>query len=153
MLPVEVRHNARREPGPGTAPALRPWAQGGSSFCNELRNATFAKVAQGAIRGGGPVNNARHVIHHDMNPRSFSEGRMTRLAGECEALGGGVALRVFDHLHALDLSFHLSRQTGAVTRVIDRGTRGISFILNSMVFNVVPTALEIGLVSYILGTR
>ena len=44
-----------------------------------------------------------------------------------------MALRVFDHLHALDLSFHLSRQTGAVTRVIDRGTRGISFILNSMV--------------------
>ena len=35
-----------------------------------------------------------------------------------------MALRVFDHLHALDLSFHLSRQTGAVTRVIDRGTRG-----------------------------
>jgi len=32
---------------------VRPWAQGGSSFCNELRNATFAKVAQGAIRGGG----------------------------------------------------------------------------------------------------
>jgi ATP-binding cassette subfamily B (MDR/TAP) protein 7 len=43
------------------------------------------------------------------------------------------ALRVFDHLHALDLSFHLSRQTGAVTRTIERGTRGIQFILNSMV--------------------
>ena len=65
----------------------------------------------------------------------------------------GVALRVFDHLHNLDLQWHMSRQTGAVTRTIERGTRGIQFILNSMVFNVAPTAFEIGLVSYILGTR
>ena len=40
-----------------------------------------------------------------------------------------VANRVFGHLHGLDLAFHLSRQTGAVSRVIDRGTRGINFIL------------------------
>ena len=65
----------------------------------------------------------------------------------------GVALRVFDHLHNLDLQWHMSRQTGAVTRTIERGTRGIQFILNSMVFNVAPTAFEIALVSYILGTR
>ena len=65
----------------------------------------------------------------------------------------GVALRCFQHLHELDLDFHLARQTGAVTRTIERGTRGIQFILNSMVFNVVPTALEIALVSYVLGSR
>jgi hypothetical protein len=40
-----------------------------------------------------------------------------------------VAARVFSHLHGMDLAFHLSRQTGAVSRVIDRGTRGINFIL------------------------
>lgn len=44
-----------------------------------------------------------------------------------------VANQVFAHLHALDLRFHLSRQTGALNRMVDRGTRGINFILNSMV--------------------
>lgn len=58
-----------------------------------------------------------------------------------------VANRVFRHLHQLDLSFHLDRQTGAVSRIIDRGTRGINFIMSSMVFNVVPTALEVSMVS------
>ena len=53
----------------------------------------------------------------------------------------------------LDLRFHLDRQTGAVSRVIDRGSRSINFILSALVFNVVPTALEIGLVSAILGAR
>lgn len=58
-----------------------------------------------------------------------------------------MANRVFAHLHALDLKFHLERQTGALNRVIDRGTRGINFILSSMVFNVLPTALEVALVA------
>lgn len=61
-----------------------------------------------------------------------------------------VGLRVFSHLHDLDLQFHLARQTGALSRTIERGTRGINFILTSMVFNVLPTALEIALVSGIL---
>lgn len=60
------------------------------------------------------------------------------------------ATRVFVHLHSLDLKFHLSRQTGALNRVIDRGTRGINFILSSMVFNVVPTILEVTLVAGVL---
>ena len=50
-------------------------------------------------------------------------------------------------MHALDLRFHLSRQTGALNKVIDRGTRGINFILSSMVFNVAPTILEVALVA------
>eukprot|EP00301_Raphidiophrys_heterophryoidea_P018024 c3001_g1_i1.p1 GENE.c3001_g1_i1~~c3001_g1_i1.p1 ORF type:complete len:737 (-),score=183.03 c3001_g1_i1:254-2380(-) len=57
------------------------------------------------------------------------------------------------HLHKLDLEFHLSRQTGSLIRVIDRGSRGINFILNAILFNILPTALEIGLVCYILGSR
>lgn len=64
-----------------------------------------------------------------------------------------VANRVFSHLHQLDLSFHLSRQTGAVSRTIDRGTRGINFIMSSMVFNVIPTALEVSLVAGILAYK
>ncbi|KAH9864558.1 Iron-sulfur clusters transporter atm1, mitochondrial [Plenodomus biglobosus] len=61
-----------------------------------------------------------------------------------------VACSVYDHLLRLDLSFHLSRQTGGLTRAIDRGTKGISFLLTSMVFHIVPTALEISLVCGIL---
>ena len=62
-----------------------------------------------------------------------------------------VGLRVFTHLHELDLRYHLSRQTGALNRTIDRGVRGISFILTSMVFNVLPTAVEIALVAGVLS--
>lgn len=58
-----------------------------------------------------------------------------------------VAADVFAHLHALDMKFHLARETGALNRVIDRGTRGITFILSSMVFNVFPTLFEVTLVA------
>lgn len=58
---------------------------------------------------------------------------------------------MFEHLLALDLRFHLGRRTGEVSRVLDRGSRSINFVLSAMVFNVVPTILEIGLVSAILG--
>nr|XP_029124001.1 ABC transporter B family member 25, mitochondrial isoform X2 [Elaeis guineensis]XP_029124002.1 ABC transporter B family member 25, mitochondrial isoform X2 [Elaeis guineensis] len=62
-----------------------------------------------------------------------------------------VSRKVFSHLHDLDLRYHLSRQTGALNRIIDRGSRAINFILSSMVFNVVPTILEIAMVSGILA--
>lgn len=58
-----------------------------------------------------------------------------------------IALSTFKHLHELSLDFHLSRQTGALSRVIERGTRGIQFVLNFMTFNIVPTLLEIILVT------
>ncbi|KIO50215.1 ABC transporter ATP-binding protein/permease [Nitrosospira sp. NpAV] len=64
-----------------------------------------------------------------------------------------VAIKVFGHLHALSLRFHLQRQTGGVSRDIERGTRGISFLLNFMLFNILPTLLEIGLVAAILLSR
>lgn len=61
-----------------------------------------------------------------------------------------IAKNVFLHLHSLDLGFHLSRQTGALSKAIDRGTRGISFVLSALVFNLGPTVVEVGLVSAIL---
>jgi len=61
-----------------------------------------------------------------------------------------VALRTFRHLHRLSLRFHLDRQTGGVSRAIERGTSGIEFLLNFMLFNVLPTLLEIVLVCGIL---
>ncbi|KAK8446002.1 hypothetical protein SEVIR_9G419500v4 [Setaria viridis] len=64
-----------------------------------------------------------------------------------------VSRMVFSHLHELDLRYHLSRQTGALNRIIDRGSRAINYILTVMVFNVVPTILEIGMVSSILAYK
>jgi ATP-binding cassette subfamily B protein len=63
------------------------------------------------------------------------------------------ALEVFHHLHALSLRFHLERQTGGLTRDIERGTRGISTLLSFMVFSVLPTLLEIALVTGFLVYR
>ncbi len=64
-----------------------------------------------------------------------------------------VALQVFEHLHSLSLRFHLDRQTGGVSRDIERGTRGISFLLTFMLFNILPTLLEIFLVAAILFVK
>jgi ATP-binding cassette subfamily B protein len=64
-----------------------------------------------------------------------------------------IALEVFHHLHALSLRFHLDRQTGGLTRDIERGTRGISTLLSFMVFSVLPTLLEISLVTGFLVVR
>jgi ATP-binding cassette, subfamily B (MDR/TAP), member 7 len=61
-----------------------------------------------------------------------------------------VACNVFQHLLRLDLNFHLTRQTGGLTRALDRGTKGISFILTSMLFHIFPTFLEISMVCGIL---
>ncbi|XP_050676014.1 iron-sulfur clusters transporter ABCB7, mitochondrial isoform X2 [Leptidea sinapis] len=64
-----------------------------------------------------------------------------------------LACNVFTHLHNLDLSFHLGRQTGALSKTIDRGSRAINFVLSAMVFNIVPTVFELILVSSILGLK
>nr|CAG4639018.1 EOG090X02PU [Daphnia magna] len=64
-----------------------------------------------------------------------------------------IAKNVFIHLHNLDLNFHLNRQTGALSKAIDRGSRGINFLLAALLFNVVPTIFEVSLVSTILGMR
>lgn len=80
----------------------------------------------------------------------FQELRNAVFASVAQKAIRKVASNVFEHLLRLDLNFHLSRQTGGLTRAIDRGTKGISFLLTSMVFHVVPTALEISLVCGIL---
>lgn len=64
-----------------------------------------------------------------------------------------IALEVFHHLHALSLRFHLERQTGGLTRDIERGTRGVSTLLSFTVFSVLPTLLEIALVTGFLVYR
>ena len=64
-----------------------------------------------------------------------------------------IAGNIFQHLHSLSLRFHLQRQTGGISRDIERGSRGISFLLNFMIFNILPTLVEIILVTVILLTQ
>jgi ATP-binding cassette, subfamily B, heavy metal transporter len=64
-----------------------------------------------------------------------------------------VALQVFRHLHTLSLRFHLERQTGGVSRDIERGTRGISTLLSYMLFSIIPVILEFTLVAIVLLTK
>lgn len=61
-----------------------------------------------------------------------------------------MSLKLFNHLHQLSLSFHLNRQTGALQRDIERGTNGISFLMRFMIFNILPTLLELMLVIGVL---
>ena len=58
-----------------------------------------------------------------------------------------VALKVFRHLHDLDLAFHLERQTGGLSRDIERGSRGVSFVMSAILFNVLPTIIQVALVT------
>ncbi|MCJ1468907.1 Iron-sulfur clusters transporter atm1, mitochondrial [Pseudocyphellaria aurata] len=107
------------------------WAVGGAMI-----------VAYGATRIGAAV---------------FQEVRNAVFASVAQKAIRRVACNVFEHLLKLDLSFHLSRQTGGLTRAMDRGTKGISFLLTSMVFHILPTALEIfmvcGILTYQYGPR
>ena len=64
-----------------------------------------------------------------------------------------IALSVFRHLHALSLRFHLDRQTGGVTRDIERGTRGVSTLMSFMLFSMIPILLEITLVTILLAKK
>lgn len=61
-----------------------------------------------------------------------------------------IALNTFRHLHELSLRFHLDRQTGGLSRVIERGTQGVQFVLGFILFNILPTLLEIIMVTVVL---
>jgi len=81
---------------------------------------------------------------------AFSELRDAVFAKVAQRAIRTVALRTFRHLHSLSLSFHLERQTGGLSRAIERGTTGIDTLLTFMLFNIVPTLIEIALVCGIL---
>ncbi|BET01383.1 ATP-Hypothetical protein cassette subfamily B, member 7 [Nesidiocoris tenuis] len=83
----------------------------------------------------------------------FGELRNAVFARVAQSSIRKVSLNVFAHLHEQDLAFHLSRRTGALSKAIDRGSRGINFALSAMVFNIVPTIFELTLVTAILTSR
>ncbi len=77
----------------------------------------------------------------------LSEMRDAVFSRVSERAQSRISLDVFNHLHNLDLDFHLSRRTGGLARDIERGTRGINFLLRFGLFNILPTLLEIALVT------
>uniref|UniRef100_A0A8C7HMX3 Iron-sulfur clusters transporter ABCB7, mitochondrial n=1 Tax=Oncorhynchus kisutch TaxID=8019 RepID=A0A8C7HMX3_ONCKI len=102
---------------------------------------TVATMATAVLIGYG-VSRAGSALFNELRNAVFGKVAQSSIRR--------IAKNVFLHLHSLDLGFHLSRQTGALSKAIDRGTRGISFVLSAIVFNLGPTALEMGLVSAIL---
>jgi ATP-binding cassette subfamily B protein len=82
--------------------------------------------------------------------QGFNELRNAVFAKVSQRAIRQLALRAFRHVHALSLRYHLERRTGGLSRAIERGTAGIDFLLSFMLFNVVPTLLEILLVCAIL---
>ena len=80
----------------------------------------------------------------------FGELRNAVFASVAQTAIKRVAHNTFVHLLNMDLNFHLSRQTGGLTRAIDRGTKGISYVLNAMVFHIIPISFEISMVCGIL---
>ena len=76
----------------------------------------------------------------------FTELREFLFARVTQRAVRNIALKVFRHLHALSLRFHLNRQTGGMTRDIERGTRGISTLISFTLFNILPTLVEMTLV-------
>jgi len=76
----------------------------------------------------------------------FGELRDTIFGRVTEGAMRRIGHKVFQHLHSLDLAYHLDRRTGGLSRDIERGVNGISFLMRFMVFNIVPTFLEIGMI-------
>lgn len=81
---------------------------------------------------------------------AFGEFRDAVFAKVAQRAIREAGLKTFRHLHKLAMRFHLDRQTGGLSRAVERGTKGIDFLLNFMLFNVLPTLLEILLVCAIM---
>jgi len=77
----------------------------------------------------------------------FQESRNAVFGHVAQSAIRSVGRSTFDHVHSLDLQYHLNRNTGTLGRIIERGNRSISFVLNAMVFNTVPTIVEVGVVT------
>ena len=84
---------------------------------------------------------------------AFTELRELVFAKATQGASRQIALQTFEHLHALSLRFHLERQTGGMTRDIERGVRGIESLVSFSLYSIVPTFVEVALVLTILGTR
>ena len=84
---------------------------------------------------------------------AFTELRELVFAKATQGAARSIALETFQHLHALSLRFHLARQTGGMTRDIERGVRGIESLISYSLYSIVPTLIEVALVLSILAIK
>ncbi|MFN5510499.1 MAG: ABCB family ABC transporter ATP-binding protein/permease, partial [Burkholderiales bacterium] len=121
--------------GAAAAPVLAPAAASGSLMAGAAAALTVAPLgllaAYGALR---------------IASTAFTELREFVFAKVTQRTVRKIALEVFGHLHALSLRFHLERQTGGLTRDIERGTRGVSSLVSYTLYSILPTLVEISLV-------
>ena len=83
----------------------------------------------------------------------FSEARELIFAKATEGTSRAISLQVFRHLHDLSLRFHLERQTGGMTRDIERGTRAVNSLISYSLYNIIPTLIEVVLVLSLLAYK
>lgn len=83
----------------------------------------------------------------------FTELRELVFAKATEGATRSIALQVFGHLHDLSLRFHLERQTGGMTRDIERGTRAVQSLISYSLYSIFPTLIEVAMVLVLLGTK
>ncbi|MGM9425775.1 ABCB family ABC transporter ATP-binding protein/permease [Hydrogenophaga sp. MI9] len=88
-----------------------------------------------------------------LSTSAFTELRELVFAKATEGATRSIALQVFGHLHALSLRFHLERQTGGMTRDIERGTRGVQSLISYSLYSIFPTLIEVTFVLTLLGTK
>ncbi|KAL3625841.1 ABC transporter B member 25 [Castilleja foliolosa] len=122
----------------GSSAALAEFTAANSTFLALFASPAAVLIGYGIARSGASAFN-------ELRTAIFSKVALKTIRQ--------VSRKVFSHLHDLDLRYHLSRETGALNRTIDRGSRAINFILSAMVFNVAPTLLEISMVSGILAYK
>jgi ATP-binding cassette subfamily B protein len=88
-----------------------------------------------------------------LSTSAFTELRELVFSKATQGAARSIALQTFEHLHALSLRFHLERQTGGMTRDIERGVRGIESLISFSLFSIVPTLIEVALVLSILAVK
>ena len=88
-----------------------------------------------------------------LSTSAFTELRELVFAKATQGAARAIALQTFEHLHALSLRFHLARQTGGMTRDIERGVRGIESLISYSLYSIVPTLIEVALVLSILAVK
>ena len=127
-----------------------------ADFCTSTRWIVWAAAFPGKLRMqllSLPVYRSAIILAYGLariSALGFGEARDAIFAKVSARAIRQVALTTFEHLHQLSLRFHLDRKTGGMMRSLERGTAGIEFLLSFMLFNILPTLLEIVLVCGIL---
>ena len=118
---------------------------------NPIAGATGAEVLQAVLVVPMALLVAYGLLR--LSTSLFTELRELVFAKATEGAARSISLEVFRHLHALSLRFHLERQTGGMTRDIERGTRGVHSLISYSLYSIIPTLIEVTLVLSVLAVK